>query len=164
MVKLTHLEDLLRCLSVSFFILVPDVVNDKKCIVAPESSKPETILVVSLGLEVVLPHVGLQQYPIGSNFLPDLDIMGFADRGVNAPPPPVFGFPWSQAISRWASESCFVIDAICVVSSEIVLDMRLTDSRSAFVAVAKFARATLWSCCISVNISAQDSTLCRCAE
>ena len=105
-----------------------------------------------------------QQYPIGSNFLPDLDIMGFADRGVNAPPPPVFGFPWSQAISRWASESCFVIDAICVVSSEIVLDMRLTDSRSAFVAVAKFARATLWSCCISVNISAQDSTLCRCAE
>ena len=85
-----------------------------------------------------------QQYPIGSNFLPDLEIIGFVDLGVDGPPPPVVGlFPCRRAISMCASESCFVMVAICVVSSEIVFDIRLTDSRSDFVVVAKFASAML---------------------
>ena len=63
-------------------------------------------------------------------------------------------FEVSFAMDDCASAIFVLACPSCRVRSAIVFDMFATVSRSDWVAVARFAKAWLWSCVISVNMAA----------
>ena len=66
--------------------------------------------------------------------------------------PVLASFEVSVAMDDCDSASFVLAYPSCRVSSAIVFDMFATVSRSDCVAVARFAKAWLWSCVISANM------------
>ena len=70
--------------------------------------------------------------------------------------PVLASFEVSVAIDDCASASFMFACRSCRVRSAIVFDMFATVLQSDCVAVARFAKAWLWSCVISANMAAFD--------
>ena len=68
--------------------------------------------------------------------------------------PVLASFEVSVAMDDCASASFMFACPSCSVRSAIVFDMFSTVVQSDYVAVARFAKAWLWSCVISTNMAA----------
>ena len=117
-----------------------------------------------------------EQYPFGSNLCPLQEYRfwswgGFVSNGVVVldaicPCPAVVDCCpdfFICAFSACTVASFAVSSATWLESSEIVFVRSTNDSLSACVAVTRFASARVWSCCISVNISAFACAAWTCA-
>ena len=77
--------------------------------------------------------------------------------------PVLASFEVSVAMDDCASASFVLACPSCRVRSAIVFDMFANVSRSDSVAVARFAKAWLWSCVVSANMAAfADSCVFNC--